>query len=150
MKIEIGTRLLILAGFALMLHAADGRAGAPPSRFVKSTGVVSDVKTGLTWQQPASSATYTLSAAFTYCKSQGTGWHVPTAKELLTLVDTTIPPSEYLVIDTAIFSASQTDKNWWSSSAVSVSGSRAWAFDFESGDLQGQDAATPLYVRCVK
>lgn len=150
MKPELGPRLFVLAAFALMLRAADGRAGAPAGRFVKSSGVVTDTKTGLIWQQPASAATYVLSAAYTHCTDQGTGWRLPTAKELLTLVDTTIPQSEHLVIDMAVFAASQVDKNWWSSSVVSTAGSRNWAVNFESGGVQGQDAATPLYVRCVK
>ena len=92
MTLRLGPKLFVLAALALMLYAAGGRADAPAGRFAKSTGIVTDTKTGLTWQQPASSATYTSDAAYTYCAGLGTGWRVPTAKELLTLVGLT-PPS---------------------------------------------------------
>src|SRR5262249_9568805 len=66
-------------------------AATPISRYsFPATGVVLDNKTTLTWQQTPPMSTFTLSGALSYCAGLnlgGTGWRLPTAKELLTLVD---------------------------------------------------------------
>ena len=60
------------------------------------TGTARDVKTGLTWQRVApTTGRRKLADAKTYCATgtglSGTGWRLPTVKELLTLVDFTKP-----------------------------------------------------------
>ena len=67
-------------------------ATAPSGRYTITAGTVYDTKTKLTWQQPGPSATYTWAAAKTYCAGLGsslggTGWRLPTIKELQTIVD---------------------------------------------------------------
>jgi hypothetical protein len=72
-------------------------ASAPAGRYVVTNGgtgngTVYDTKTKLTWQQTVSSTTYTWADAKTYCAGVGTslggtGWRLPTLKELQTIVD---------------------------------------------------------------
>jgi hypothetical protein len=66
------------------------RASAPAGRYTATAGQVTDARTGLTWQQTASSSNGGDAAA--YCAAldlNGTGWRLPTIKELLTIVDDT-------------------------------------------------------------
>src|SRR5450755_647914 len=70
------------------------RANAPPGRYSASGGAVVDSATHLIWRQVvatgggvdgAGRATWTN--AKSYCTSLGGGYRLPTAKELLTIVD---------------------------------------------------------------
>jgi hypothetical protein len=65
-------------------------SGTPATRYqVNAEGVasVTDTRTGLTWQRNIATESYTRSGAITYCSGLGTGWRLPTKKELLTLID---------------------------------------------------------------
>jgi hypothetical protein len=64
----------------------------PSERYTVDAGTVIDERTGLTWQRaiPAASS---WANANTYCATlnlNGTGWRLPSLKELMTLVDFTV------------------------------------------------------------
>ena len=86
----------LIAGLAVVAGVSTrARADAPAGRYVVSTNTVYDNKTKLTWQRTPSSSSecpYTYVQAKDYCSTigatlGGTGWRLPTVKELLTLID---------------------------------------------------------------
>jgi len=116
-------------------------------------GTVYDTKTKLTWQQTVPSTTYTWANAKTYCGSAavstslgGTGWRLPTLKELQTIVDySQSNPS----IDSTAF-PSTPGNVFWSSSPLAGSSSNAWSVDFGYGYTGNVVVSNPRYVRCVR
>src|SRR3712207_5444308 len=84
-----------LALIVAMGAASIARGDAPPDRYTinASQGLVTDVRTGLVWQQAPNAMQYTWDAANTYCRGLTlggmTGFRIPTLKELMTLVDPT-------------------------------------------------------------
>src|SRR6202142_4217978 len=84
-----------LAAVAMALAVPAGAGTAPAGRYTyPAAGTVYDTKTKLTWQRTAPSKEYTWADAKTYCAGvgaalSGTGWRLPTMKELLTIVDET-------------------------------------------------------------
>jgi hypothetical protein len=136
--------VLVLAGLTLL-----ARADAPAGRYTIANGTVYDTKTKLTWQQAVPSSTYTWANAKTYCSGlslAGTGWRLPTAKELQTIVDESrTSPS----IDTTAF-PSTPSSNFWSSSPLAGSSSVAWGVYFYGGNTGGLDVSNSYFVRCVR
>src|SRR4051794_23250817 len=130
MKIKLSKFFLPVGFGALLLQSAIGSASAPAGRYTTASGTVRDTKTGLTWQQPPTSTTYMWSAASSYCTGLGTGWRLPSGKELMTLVDALAYPNSSPLIDTTAFPSTATDKYWWSSSWVVTEGASNWAVDF--------------------
>jgi len=131
-------------------------AGAPAGRYVvtnggTSSGTVYDTKTKLTWQQILPSTEYTWANAKTYCAGVGaslggTGWRLPTCKELQTTVDDSRTNP---AIDPNAFPS--TPAGWfWSSSPVAGSSSVAWAVDFGYGDTVSDGVSLTNIVRCVR
>jgi len=89
-KTIVAPLLSMLAAPALTVQAA-----APPGRYTASSGTVLDTKTRLVWQQPFAPSSMTWAAAKSYCAGlgatlAGTGWRLPTIKELQTLVDVSV------------------------------------------------------------
>ena len=140
-----------LAAVALVVVAltASADANAPAGRYTTSGGTVYDTKTKLTWQQTVPSGTYTWAGAKTYCAGLnlgGTGWRLPTAKELQTIVDDSrTNPS----IDTTAFPSTPADV-FWSSSPLAGSSSYAWVVFFNVGNSGANDVSGTDYVRCVR
>jgi formylglycine-generating enzyme required for sulfatase activity len=100
-------------------------AAAPSGRYTISGGTVFDTKTKLTWQQTAPAVGYAWAAAKTYCQTLslgGTGWRLPTMKELQSIVDYSSSRAPF--VDPSAFPA-QTGS--WSSSLVPGSPTSAWA-----------------------
>lgn len=66
-------------------------AGIPPTYRDNGDGTITDMVTGLTWQQASDGTARSWSDAATYCDALQLGsqsvWRVPSPKELLTLVD---------------------------------------------------------------
>lgn len=126
------------------------RADAPPDRYMinSSQGLVTDLRTGLTWQQPLSSMQYTWDAANTYCRGLSlggmTGFRIPSLKELMTLADPTrVSPA----IDPKGFPS--TPLEWfWTSSNRSQLGTAA--VSFETGGTGYFPGSNRLRVRCVR
>jgi len=88
---RIATAALLLIGLGL---SQVGQAAAPAGRYSVTTSTVLDNKTGLVWQRNIDITTQrTQDEANTYCAGvslSGTGWRVPSIKELSTLVDDTV------------------------------------------------------------
>jgi len=136
-------------------------ANAPAGRYVVTAGgtghgTVQDTKTGLIWQQTvtSTSATYNWAGAKTYCASTavstslgGTGWRLPTLKELQTIVDYTQATSP--IIDSTAF-PSTIAVGFWSSSPLAGSSSVAWFVYFYNGNTINLGVSNPLNVRCVR
>ena len=133
-------------------------AAAPAGHYVVTpgsgtgNGTVYDSKSKLTWQQTLSSRAYTLADAKTYCAGVGTslggtGWRLPTIKELQSIVDLSQPAAPY--IDPNAFPS--TPSNWfWSSSPLAGWFDSAWGVYFYYG-YTGYLAVSVWYtVRCVR
>jgi hypothetical protein len=153
MNAHIG-RFVGLAGLVFLLSFR-ASAGAPAGRYTASGGTVYDGMTKLTWQQTPPSTTYTWASAKTYCASVGTtlrgsGWRLPTIKELLTLTD-----FSYSVMGSAfdpVAFPSPQPALYWSASRSAFASSSAWVAGFSSGgsDPTAVDASKPCSVRCVR
>jgi hypothetical protein len=135
-------------------------ASAPAGRYVVTSGAtdagtgngtVSDTKTKLTWQQTVPSTKYTWANAKTYCAGVGaslggTGWRLPTLKELQTIVDySQSNPST----DSTAFPSTPAGL-FWSSSPLVGSSSSAWGVAFIPGYTNTIDVSYMNYVRCVR
>ena len=133
-------------------------AAAPAGRYVVTSGgtnkgIVSDTKTKLTWQQAVQS-NYTWADAKTYCSGVGptlggSGWRLPTIKELYTIVDFSMPDAPR--IDASAFPGmpTATSDYFWSASPKSGSSSGAWGLDIQ-GLVQGFWVDNTANVRCVR
>ena len=132
-------------------------ANAPAGQYVVTAGgtgngTVYDTKSKLTWQQTVSSTTYTWADAKTHCAGVGaslggSGWRLPTIKELVTIVD--LSQATAAMIDPNAFPG--TPAAWfWSSSPVAGSPSYAWYVLFGNGySFSTSDVSSMYNVRCV-
>lgn len=120
----------------------------PPKRYLvnSSAGTVFDNRTNLTWEvdKTSSSTAYAWTAAIASCSKLGTGWRLPTVKELLTIVDQSqIGPA---LNQTAFPSPSA--MGFWSSS-VSAAGISAYEVDFGIGMAYADPVTNTHLARCV-
>lgn len=151
-----------IAIVAIASLPTSAEADAPAGRYVVTAGggvnsTVYDSKTKLTWQgtvtsdQPAN-----LAAAKTYCAGMGaslggTGWRLPTIKELVSIVDYTKPTEVAFMIDRTAFFTMPNDVEWfWSASPVANSASSVWIVSFIMGYSYDHDVSYPANVRCVR
>jgi len=106
---------LLLAAAFIGSHA---NADAPPQRYELRGDVAYDTRTKLSWQRATAAQVYSsLAAAQAYCSSldlDGTGFRVPTLRELATIVDT---GRTYPAIDTNTF-PNTSSQIYWSSTAI--------------------------------
>jgi len=138
------------------LLAAPASANAPAGRYTIGGGTVFDTKTKLTWQQVVSTTTYTWADAKTYCASAtlsaalgGSGWRLPTVKELQTIVD--YSQTSNPLIDPTAFPATALNYLWSASPWAGSSPPGAWTFIFNNTGTTFVDYDTnPNYVRCVR
>jgi hypothetical protein len=123
----------------------------PPARYAIGSGTVTDLQTGLVWQQPVAAGPLAQSAAASACAALGDGgpgsWRLPTVKELLTLVDVTRPTPP--TIDPTAFPGAPAAQAWSSTPVAGQSGP-IWAVQFDVGFALQVDASTALAVRCVR
>jgi hypothetical protein len=123
---------------------------APAGRYTITNGTVYDTKTKLTWQQVAPVTIYSWRNAKDYCAGlslAGTGWRLPTAKELQTIVDESRSYSP--LVDTTAFAGTPSD--WfWSSSPLAGYQTIAWCVSFLDGSASQTDTFDTYYVRCVR
>jgi hypothetical protein len=145
------SRVCALLVAATVLGAAwSVQADAPPDRYMINTGqaLVTDLRTGLIWQQPANAMQYTWDAANTYCEGLSvggmTGFRIPTLKELMTLVD---PARVRPAIDTKAFPNTPLEWFWTSSNRYSVGTA---SVSFETGGTGYFTGTNRLRVRCVR
>ena len=127
----------------------DPSAGTAPPYDVHKD-VVRDRGTGLTWQRATPSEKLAFAAARQYCAGlrlgRERGWRLPTAGELLTLVDErrTNP-----TIDVVAFPRTPSE-SFWTASSFADTPAMAWHVYFESGNsLYGLLKGT-YRVRCVR
>jgi Protein of unknown function (DUF1566) len=147
-------RLPVAVAFATaVLAPRTSDANAPPGHYMigsgASAGTVYDTKSKLTWQQTAPTTTYDWADAKTYCSGldlNGTGWRLPTLKELFSIVDRTqtLPP----FIDTSAFPGTPSDRF---RAATLEDTTIASIIDFSTGFVNGDDVTwAGDYVRCVR
>jgi hypothetical protein len=130
-------------------------AGAADS---STAGELAQAGTALIWQVTPLPSTSTWLDALSACQAvetsalDGSGWRLPSAKELETLVDDSrqqpaLPPGFDAPADQPEGGV------FWSSTPLASNPSRAWAIDFSTGvTLTGEAAQSgPAYhVRCVR
>ena len=130
-------------------------AAAPPGQYVLSASgdSVYDTKSRLTWQKGGYIGTW--ADAKTYCAGLGstlggTGWRLPTFKELLTLLDLSQPgiTSIDFKIDSAL--APTVDTGYWSTTLVAGDQTKAWNVNFFYGDTYPFDVTRVNATRCVR
>lgn len=134
----------LAAGAVLSLAPArDAVASAPPGRYdtTKLTGTVLDTKTGLYWEQTATSnKAFDWSGANDHCNAlslAGKTWRLPSMRELETIVDeSVVNPS----IDTTVFYGTVGAGYWTISPSRVVYFSDGWAENVGGG---------LFYARCV-
>jgi hypothetical protein len=142
---------VLAAGVLLAVVARPAGAAAPAGRYMVTAGTVYDTKTKLTWQQTVSSATYQWNAANNLCSGlgsalPGTGWRLPTIKEIQTLVDFTVKSAPY--VDQGAFPATPI-VSFWSATPVSSSSGNAWILQ-DDGTTANDNVAQSYNVRCVR
>lgn len=129
-------------------------ADAPSGRYVVSTNTVYDNKTKLTWQRTPSSSSecpYTYPQAKDYCSTigatlGGTGWRLPTVKELLTLIDWSKTNQGF---DSAF--PVQVNCYHWSSTLQSTSPEQHWTMSPSGATMPyGNGTAATGAVLCVR
>jgi Protein of unknown function (DUF1566) len=151
--------VIVLTSPANSQDAGAPRPGnVPAGRYTyPAAGTVYDTKTKLTWQQTAPSVMYAWAAAKTYCAGLGatlggTGWRLPTMKELTTIVDERLPAGPKL--DRTAFPGPPAiggpTPDFWSSSPVAGTPSNAWFVDFQDGYADYVGMTNTFYVRCVR
>jgi hypothetical protein len=124
-------------------------AGRFHSDSVSSTASVIDDMTGLSWQSAVDPAPLTWDQAKADCAARGSGFRLPSLKELLSIVDFTASP---VPIDASAFPFTP-NQEYWTSSTVAGKRTDAWTMSFlESSSAYTQTASTSdaRYVRCVR
>jgi len=140
---------LVLCGVAFAL-ASPSRAAAPAGRYEIATGLVTDTKTGLVWQQTEDGKTYAYAAAHQHCADLGAGWRVPSVKELLTIVDESRANP---AVDSAVFTSIPSGGNivscYQTSTALAGTGI-TWLVCFDAGRPTYDNANNAYRVLCVR
>jgi hypothetical protein len=142
-------RLLTLT--STVVSASSVCANPPIGRYNVGAETVIDTKTKLVWQRTVPLATYSWQEAKGYCAALGgslggTGWRVPTVKELQTIVDDSRADP---AIDVAAFPDTPSIA-FWSSSPLLGSPSYAWNVYFYTGGTYTFYVESPFAVRCVR
>jgi hypothetical protein len=149
---------VLLAAAVLGSHA---HADAPPQRFELRGDIAYDTRTKLSWQRGTAPQIYSsLAAAHAYCSGldlNGTGFRVPTLRELATIVDTS---RNNPAIDLDIF-PNTSSGTYWSSTAIQDPDNPQfpptnWGMFFDFGSsrmlVHAEDTVPPTgdHVRCVR
>jgi hypothetical protein len=112
-------------------------------------GTVTDMSTGLMWQQDEAGA-MTWEGALTYCETLELGghsdWRLPNYNELLSIVDI---QEELPMIDHDLFPGTLTTANWTSTTVAEFTTS-AWRVDFYYGQIGQSDKSSEIPVRAVR
>ncbi len=138
-----------IIGDSYRVRCVRGSRCYPTSRFVAlSGGLVSDTLTNLVWQRQASTTTMKWPEAQGYCSSMGSGFRLPTLKELFSLVDLTVTSGA--TIDQIAFPNTPAYSMFWSSSESPDLSGDAWFVDFTDGYSTPSIESIWYYVRCVR
>jgi hypothetical protein len=153
----------------------DGAYSINPMSFTDNgNGTVTDNNTGLVWQKCSmgqnndascsgtanyynwyqASGTYDASynpSTISVCGSlslAGTGWRLPSKKELVGIVDYSIPYPGPTIPQTLF--PNTASSGYWSSTTGASSTSDAWLVDFYDGYVVYINKGATFYVRCVR
>ena len=111
-------------------------------------GTVTDVDTGLTWQQAHVKKDW--EAAITYCEglnyANHQDWRLPNISELQKIIDMT---KSDLTIDPIAFPGTKASL-YWSATTYESYDKMAYVVDFSNGNLLSEDKIFANYVRCVR
>jgi len=121
--------------------------GAPRTRLTidEAADLITDTRTGLVWQRTPSANAVPRPEAFATCAALGAGLRLPTAKELLTLVDPMRSNPSLLE-----GFPDPPSKGFWS---ASLNGSRPDTYVgvyFSDGHTSWASPEVLYYVRCVR
>lgn len=147
-------RLLSAIIAVALISTTVTHASAPKDRYAINVndGTVFDTKTKLTWQGMVATDTMTWDAARTHCTSlvaasPGTGWRLPTVKELSTIVDhSTRDPA----IDLDAFPNTLPGAFWTSTQVILPGAQSRWIVDFGLGSVRKDAPMNLNQVRCVR
>jgi hypothetical protein len=152
------------------LYGQVSLTGFPPEGFVRAVcggknestkinngdGTVTDLGTGLMWQQVnAEAVAVSWEAALDYCETlvrAGRGdWRLPNTKELQSIVDyETKDPA----INTAFFPNTKPDATagsiYWTSTTQTMNSNYAWTVHFYHGGIFRENKTEQHYVRCLR
>jgi hypothetical protein len=134
---NVRRRALTLLFCSLALAESVADASAPPGRYTIAQGTQTDLRTNLTWQQTGPGR-LDWTAATSYCASldlNGTGWRLPTAKELVTLED---------------WSSTRSGQGYWSSTPDIADPNSALGAPIPVGQMGSLPKTTAVGVRCVR
>jgi len=142
---------IAIAVFVVVATVPAASAKAPAMRFTinAAVGTVFDTYTKLTWQRGFGDATYTWTAAKTYCKDlplDGGGWRLPKLIELESIVDRA---EKSPAIDTSVFPATPAIQ-FWSATPYAGSATSAWCVQFAVGNSFNNSASNVYRARCVR
>jgi hypothetical protein len=131
-------------------------ASHPPLYQDNGDGTVTDLVTGLMWQQAVDEGTYTWAQARAYCSITLSNvelgghhdWRLPSYIELISLLDYGVWPGP--LIEQAAFPSTPAVEFWSATPiALNASGS-AYTVMFDSGSTSNSTLTTQLRVRCVR
>lgn len=141
------SRFPILFCFAVcLLDTRSVHAATPMDRYQENAAndTVTDTRTGITWQRTVSSGFYTWADANSYCAGLGTGWRLPTLKELLTLVD----PTRHDPSIAPMFRNTPSTSFW--TTTRDVYDRALWSVTFSHGNTITHGETNMLAVRCAR
>lgn len=116
----------------------------PAGRFTVVGDTVVDNNTHLTWQRTASAVKYPWAGADSYCNN-GSGWRLPTIRELRSLVDPRLPDA---ALDPVAFPNAPFDY-YWSSTIATYNRAYGWV-TVGVGTLESMSLTASCRVRCVQ
>jgi hypothetical protein len=108
---------------------------------------VRDRFTGLTWLLEADRAYRSWNDAGNHCTALGSGYRLPTYKELLTLVD---PTRANPALDTQVFQGLVQDWFYFWSSSVINAGQQAWQLNILYGQGLPEQTTSTSRAVCVR
>jgi hypothetical protein len=113
-------------------------------------GTVTDLATGLTWQQQDDNIERAWAAAGTYCQGLPLGgksdWRLPNVNELQSIVDYRLTaPAIYGIA----FPGTEPSLYWTATTAADDS-EFAWFVSFNNGYVSYYGKSNTFYVRCVR
>ena len=134
-------------------HGQDGNYSGPqPAYKDNGDGTVSDLNTGLMWQQgdAHNSSTRTWQQAVDYCSASALAdyhdWRLPSITELASIVDHS---GTNPAINTTYFSGCRSG-SYWSGTTVAYGPNLAWYVVFNNGYGNWSGKGYYYYVRCVR
>lgn len=143
----LGTTSMADSSSALSVRCVRGARCVPTIRFaVLGGGMVKDNVTGLLWQQQLGPNDMAWSEALSYCSTVGTGFRLPTVKELASLMELTAASPG---ATTAFPDIAQISKRaFWASTPYVVSPGAAWMVGRTASLVQ--DVSGHFWAWCVR